>query len=973
MKPRLSLAFLIALLSASAAVATPVEVVRELFARYAAGDARGAAELFVDGDAFLRQHGRRLERRCMRVERLAVDADPHDPSRVETTHTLALRTGDSPEWFETARSRFTLQHDGTRWRIAAWSSRDAEAVEQFGATIVDVPEAQTTAAVQLLATRAVELTNQRRFAEADALSDAAMRMAARLGDPRSMGAAAASRGTVLRIVRLGDFESAAELAREALWFAEASGDPDLVGRALYRLARTLEEIDGAPDLDSLERAMSLVETLDDPSLAPLVATHLARAHESRGQSRQAFHYAQLAAKYAEETTDASARINAWLMLGAAYLWIGNSDAAARYYRAARDLSRESGFSGGEAVAIGGLAVSAHRPGEAIRIVEDGLRTVHGFDRQWLLRSRANLLAHDGRLDEAEQAVEEAAAAAPPTTEARQGIALLRAQIAENRQHYEAALRHLQDARGTGGADRTARLWSAQILSCLGRPSEALTMLEELYAEPHYSSAIDPRTFLFSADRQGLQRMLVKVLLDHSDVNRALEFVEEMKAISLRRTLETRGEDRSRGMTAQERKQEAALESRLRALQRALYAGRRASADTALLQARLTDARAALLEFRQNVFSAHVSSDSVATRRPFRLEELPPELDGVTFVAYVSHEDVTFVFAIEPKRGGRRRVTAHRILIREGELGARVRRFASLIEQRNLRSDEAGAEMYDLLLGPLAPVLRDATTLGIIPDSLLWHLPFHVLGPRGGAPLIERMPVFYAPSLRVLAAARAPRAAGGTVLALGNPNVSAKTASLYRSIAPDAITGPIPEAESEVRAISRIYGRQHSRVYIGNEARESVLKREAPRYDVLHIATHGLMHQQSPMFSSLLLTTTPDEADDGLLEAREIAEMELDADLAVLSACETGKAEELNGDGVIGLSWALLAAGARTTVVSQWKAQSAVTAQLMIEFHRRLARGRSKAQALREAQLAVRAQRAYRHPFYWAPFVVIGAP
>lgn len=128
-----------------------------------------------------------------------------------------------------------------------------------------------------------------------------------------------------------------------------------------------------------------------------------------------------------------------------------------------------------------------------------------------------------------------------------------------------------------------------------------------------------------------------------------------------------------------------------------------------------------------------------------------------------------------------------------------------------------------------------------------------------------------------------------------------------------------------------------------------------------------------MFSSLLLTASARDAnDDGVLEAREIAALRLDADLAVLSACETGKGD-LHSGGVIGLSWAFLAAGCPTTVVSQWKAQSAATAKLMIEFHRQLSRGASKPVALQRAQLVLRNDPRYRHPFYWAPFVVIGAP
>ena len=128
-----------------------------------------------------------------------------------------------------------------------------------------------------------------------------------------------------------------------------------------------------------------------------------------------------------------------------------------------------------------------------------------------------------------------------------------------------------------------------------------------------------------------------------------------------------------------------------------------------------------------------------------------------------------------------------------------------------------------------------------------------------------------------------------------------------------------------------------------------------------------------MFSSLVLSSDS-ASEDGLLEAREIVGLELGAETVVLSACDTGKSGTRGSrDPVVGWSWAFLAAGCRTTVVSQWKAQSAATATLMIEFHRRLARGQSEAEALRGAQLVLRRDPRYRHPFYWAPFIVVGAP
>ncbi|HEY8132770.1 MAG TPA: CHAT domain-containing protein [Thermoanaerobaculia bacterium] len=113
----------------------------------------------------------------------------------------------------------------------------------------------------------------------------------------------------------------------------------------------------------------------------------------------------------------------------------------------------------------------------------------------------------------------------------------------------------------------------------------------------------------------------------------------------------------------------------------------------------------------------------------------------------------------------------------------------------------------------------------------------------------------------------------------------------------------------------------------------------------------------------------------MLEAREIMRLDLAADLAVLSACETGRGRVGAGEGLIGVSWAFFVAGCPTTVVSQWKVSSASTTELMIEFHRLLRtagqENRTRAETLRRAALKVRANRAYRHPFYWAAFVLIG--
>jgi CHAT domain-containing protein len=123
-------------------------------------------------------------------------------------------------------------------------------------------------------------------------------------------------------------------------------------------------------------------------------------------------------------------------------------------------------------------------------------------------------------------------------------------------------------------------------------------------------------------------------------------------------------------------------------------------------------------------------------------------------------------------------------------------------------------------------------------------------------------------------------------------------------------GSLPDAETEVKGLARIYGPSKSRLYLGSEARKSVFKRDGASSRVVHIATHGVLDDQSPMYSALILAAGEDDGEDGLLKAREIASVRLDADIAVLSACETARGRVAAGDGVVGIAWAFLVAAVR---------------------------------------------------------------
>jgi CHAT domain-containing protein len=264
------------------------------------------------------------------------------------------------------------------------------------------------------------------------------------------------------------------------------------------------------------------------------------------------------------------------------------------------------------------------------------------------------------------------------------------------------------------------------------------------------------------------------------------------------------------------------------------------------------------------------------------------------------------------------------------------------------------------------------------------LPFQVLLSPELRYLIEDAAISYTPSLSVLwemrlANRKRQSPTKASLLALGNPELGTRSKELVKFVKMDAELQPLPEAAAQVRALERLYGKTLSQVITGPTAREELVKQQSSRYRILHLATHGIFNDVSPMYSHVLLSQTPGKPDeDGLLEAWEMMNLELNADLVVLSACETARGRVGAGEGMIGMSWALFVAGCPRTVVSQWKVEASSTTALMVEFHKRFKTrygGRkqavSTAEAMRQAALKVMRNPEYVHPFYWGGFVVVG--
>lgn len=287
------------------------------------------------------------------------------------------------------------------------------------------------------------------------------------------------------------------------------------------------------------------------------------------------------------------------------------------------------------------------------------------------------------------------------------------------------------------------------------------------------------------------------------------------------------------------------------------------------------------------------------------------------------------------------------------------------------STEMQQHAYDRLWQPIKQHLPNdpSQTVVIVPHADLFAVPFAALLSPDHVPVIESHTILTSGSIELYRLAWQRRRGLGKfdvkdVLVVGNPEMPKYR---FRPDKPAAPLDPLPGSEREAKAIASMFG---ITPLLGGDASESSIKEKMLTAPVIHMATHGLLEADSIFTRNYLssMALAPDADSDGFLTVREVMEMELDAELAVLSACDSGRGE-ITGDGVVGLSRAYLSAGVPTVVVSLWPVSDQATAYMMVQFYGALAKGQSKAAALRTAILKTREQAG--NPRLWAPFTLYG--
>jgi CHAT domain-containing protein/tetratricopeptide (TPR) repeat protein len=355
-------------------------------------------------------------------------------------------------------------------------------------------------------------------------------------------------------------------------------------------------------------------------------------------------------------------------------------------------------------------------------------------------------------------------------------------------------------------------------------------------------------------------------------------------------------------------------------------------------------------------------------------------ENQTFIFFITR-DTSGCFQIEQSRDSLQNLIGEVSSLFTGRIGGESRKSHLLATKFE---DAALSNLYDVMIGPTASALKSVTKLVVVPDDFLLGFPLELLinseASRdihhrfGGSYFVETMDMSYSFSASMLARRPCPKSNySHSFLAFGDPRIVGPAAmsrdegSLLSGEEGTAFFAPLPGAANEVEQIKKVLPFV-TQVYVQRQATKERFLSEAPSYSLLHLAVHASQNEMNPMLAAFHFASEGQGRASGTFFAYELLNMNLSADLVVLSSCYSGWSGKPFARA--GLVHGFLAAGARSVVSSLWDVEDGAATELMIRFYKHLIRGESKSRALRLAKLELLASRE-TDPTLWAPFILVG--
>ena len=752
----------------------------------------------------------------------------------------------------------------------------------------------------------------------------------------------------------------------ALRFATTTRNEGARAVALTGIGRILRRR-GEPGkaLEKFLEAQQINHRIHNRESEGKVLLHLGAVYVDLGQTENAREKYEEGLRVFRAIDDKRWIANALLRLGSTDLEIGRPEDALNRYKEALEVASKEPRQKGEALyGIGIVQLKLQRLPEAVEALTGAL-SYQRSDRLGEARTREAL----GRAYKARGDLEKAAdflyGALKIATE-------VGASLNESSIRFEIA--------------RLARQ-QGDLRKALQQIQSAIQVLETVRSD----IADDPLRTSFFASHRDYYTFYVHLLMEldgrepgQGHDGEALDASERGRSRSLLDLLTAGRMELTRGISTALRQREAEAAARLSEIRTSLIEERSDKHRPAVVEA--LEARLREAEQERELVEQQIKTDSpdyYQIRHPSLLErdQIQKLIDpDSALLEYSLGEDASYLFVVTRDRG----LKAYRLDLSREEIGAEAGKIRKALESPGELTSAFGRAAYRLyrtLVVPAEPSLEGKSRLLIAADGVLNRLPFEVLltGRQDSSGfsdvyLLNRFTTSYIPSASVLSSllqqrsstrsgsappprfmAFAPVYSGAAANVAGNQALRLAD----QGGAPPALEG----AEAEVKAIAERYPGK-ARLFLGPEASLENVRKQPLISEQVHFAGHGLLDEEHPENSGLLMQ-------DGILRVSDIFNLDLSTGLVVLSACETA-GKEVNGEGLVGLTRAFLYAGSPSVVVTLWRVADRKTPELMLRFYSNLDQSGDKAEALRQAKIAmVQRKGLLAHPYYWAPFILVG--
>ncbi|MBW8876413.1 MAG: CHAT domain-containing protein [Acidobacteria bacterium] len=785
---------------------------------------------------------------------------------------------------------------------------------------------------------------------------------------------------------LGEPQPAEESYRQALEIRRAIGDRAGEAQALNNLAvlyRSLGEIDEA--LKAYGEAREILATLDDRRQEATTLNNLGVAYMALGEAERSRLYLTQALALRRTVEDRRGEIVTLNNLGRLESRSGAADKAISFHSQALEVARATSDTRNEGISrsyLGEAMVGVGRSAEALAELDKAL----ALQRQTGDRpNEATTLGHKG---EALAASGQAAEALPLFEQALLGLRAAGDRINEAATLFTRA-RTLRDRGELGDLENAASDAEAAIA--------ALESLRTRLGNPELRAA-------FLGSRSKVYELRVDVLMRLAAAHpgqgfdrAAFEASEEARARSLLDVLRESGAAIRSGidptLAARQRDLERRLALKADRRQLLLGRGKGDQAESKTLEIESEQIRAELDNLDAEIRRKNPRYADLTHPEAARTGEIQALLDsGTLLLEYSLGRERGYLWAVDAK-GLRSFILPGREKI---ESAARAFHQAVSTPGGGDNRSRIGRTLSRMLLKPVAGELGDRR-LAIVPDGALGYIPFDVLPEPGQSnPILARHEVVELPSASVLAAERRELArrlpAGKLAIVLADPVFQPDDPRVARS--PQKVPAAAPTASDQRSGgsgsllLSRLrFSRQEAQVIASLAPpgavttrldfaadRDLVLSGGLRDFRYIHFATHGVFDAERPELSGLALSRVDaaGKPREGFLRLRDVYDLDLAADLVVLSGCQTALGKEIRGEGLLGLTRGFLYAGAPRVVASLWWIDDRATAALMSAFYRGLwSEGLRPAAALRKARLSLARQHRFRDPSYWGAFVLQG--